>query len=106
MSSKQLARTVVDGRILTFTPVSGAPVTGYLAGMDDYHWLVVTPYDEQVLVHKSASKIDIGAKTYNQETLRADLERVIAPFRAHIQESGLVPMRSLSAVSATEGHTA
>lgn len=106
MSDKQLARTVLDGRILTFTTSTGDIVTGYLGGMDNYHWLVVTPQKEQVLVHKSAPKIKIGDKSYANEQYQDGLEKVIRPFRQNLQERGLIPTRSLSAVSATEGQSA
>lgn len=104
MSTKQLARTVADGRMVSFTTSTGDVVEGFLCGMDDFHWMVITPTLNQVLVHKSAPKIEIGPASYldpEHDTNRTAMEGIIRPFRAALQESGLVPSRSLSAVSAT-----
>jgi hypothetical protein len=102
MSSKQLARTVVDGKRVRFTTSAAVAVEGYLCGMDDYHWMVVTPGAEVVLVHKSAPLIEIGvAGMYASEPNLDTIEKIVRPFRDSLQESGLVPQRPLSVVSAT-----
>lgn len=82
MSTKQLARTVLDGRILTFTPLVGDPITGYLCGMDDFHWMVVTSRGTKHLIHKaSAPVIDFGVCQYDEEPNHPVLEQIVAPFR-------------------------
>jgi hypothetical protein len=87
MSSKQLARTVIDGRQLTFTPLVGNPITGYLCGMDDFHWMVVTATGTKHLVHKaSAPVIDFSdLATYQDEPLRDSLDGVVGPFRRFVE---------------------
>ena len=86
MSTKQLARTVLDGRLLTFTPLVGEPITGYLCGMDDFHWMVVTPYGSKHLVHKaSAPVIDFGDCRYIEEPDHPVLEKVVGPFRRFVE---------------------
>lgn len=65
MSDRQLARAATSGRRLTITFHTGEPITGYLVGSDDFHWLIAhiayAGADPQVtLVHKgSAPRIDI-----------------------------------------------
>lgn len=55
MSTKQMAYAARDGKRLTLNTSVGS-VTGYLVGMDDYHWLIaeVTETSEVCvsLVHK------------------------------------------------------
>lgn len=96
MSSKQLARTVLDGKQVTvWDGTSEAPVTGYLCGMDAYHWLIITPDDGEIhLIHKSAPRIKIHReKTYSVEPSHARLEKVVGPFRTSLTETGLIPAR-------------
>jgi hypothetical protein len=87
MSSKQLAKTVLDGRRVTFRFPSGEMVEGYLCGMDDYHWMVITSEGKKHLVHKgSASIIDLAdINSYSGERKHSDLERVVGPFRRFME---------------------
>lgn len=88
MSSKQLARTVIDGRRITLhVPGFEGPINGYLCGMDDFHWMVVTSVGEKYLVHKaSASAIHIADEsTYDSERCRGTLECVVGPFRRFVE---------------------
>lgn len=99
MSTKQLARTVLDGRKVTFN-LGFEVVTGYLCGMDDFHWAVITPHAQVHLVHKSAPLASIESQaSYANEPTRAALEKVVGPFRATLTEDGLIRPR----VPATEG---
>ena len=86
MSSKQLARTVLDGRRLTFRLTSGAEVEGYLSGMDDFHWMVVTSQGQKFLLHKgSTALIALGDESsYKDEPLYYEMEKVIRPFREFV----------------------
>jgi hypothetical protein len=97
MSSRQLARTVVDGKLLTFRFSSGEDLVGYLAGMDDFHWLVLTSEGCMVLVHKgSASRISVAAEsTYDDEERLSLLEQVVRPFREYLVQENLVPAHSV-----------
>lgn len=84
MSTKQLARTAIDGRLVTFRfPFGGETVQGYLCGMDDFHWMVITAQGEKHLIHKgSASVIHLSdVSTYSDEPLFEQLETIVAPFR-------------------------
>ena len=89
MSDKQLARSVLDGRLLTFCiPSIGIDLKGYLAGRDDYHWLVTTTDLRFFLVHKSAPLVEISAlDTYGNEPehVRIALDPIIGPFRRQIE---------------------
>lgn len=87
MSSKQLARTVVHGRKVSFQFPSGQVIEGYLCGMDDFHYMVVEPVTGQKhLIHKGGACIITLAdeSTYDVEPRFADLERVVAPFREYV----------------------
>lgn len=66
MSNKQIAKAATHGRLVTFQFLSTNPaheVTGYVVGMDDYHWMVASVLPEDLrsedevlalsLVHKS-----------------------------------------------------
>lgn len=68
MSDRQIAQAAINGRRVTFRFLSSQPaheITGYIVGMDDYHWMVASvvpeaerpnPTDPPVLnalVHKS-----------------------------------------------------
>jgi len=89
MSTKQLARTVIDGRLLHFRFASGVPsnLKGYLCGMDDFHWMIVTSKGQQHLVHKgSASIITIADEpSYADEPEREALEKLVAPYRSWVE---------------------
>ena len=87
MSSKQLARTVVDGRLLTFHLSTGDSIVGYLCGMDDFHWMIVTLDGGRHLIHKGAAAlIDIASEsTYDEEHHNSDLEEIISPFRQVVE---------------------
>lgn len=107
MSSKQMARTVLDGRMVSFRwPASNAEVTGYLCGMDDFHWMVIEPSTTKHLVHKGQTPMISFAtkKTYDGEPNKAALEQVIGPFREALAEQGLIPPRPVPATP--EGLTA
>ena len=103
MSSKQLARTVLDGKTVTFNLADG-PLTGYLCGMDDFHWMIVTPYGDKFLIHKaSAASIEISDNpTYEHLSsgMRDSLEVVVAPFRRWVEAAYFG--RSPDAPSASE----
>lgn len=103
MSSKQLAMTVVKAQQITITTSTGDVVSGYLGGMDDFHWMVVDLNADVVLVHKSAPKIEInsGCESYSELPNHTLIEKIVRPFRDSLQEEGLVPPRSSSPVSAT-----
>jgi hypothetical protein len=91
MSTKQLARTVQDGRMVTFIHQVGER-TGYLCGMDDFHWMIVTPECRTHLIHKgSAPFIDPAPDaTYRSEPNVDALERIVGPFRDYLEEANLI----------------
>lgn len=86
MSSKQLARTVMLGRRIALTLTNGEKIVGYLCGMDDFHWMVVTPDGEKALTHKgNVSVVRLGEEsTYESEPKREELEKVVGPFRQFV----------------------
>lgn len=89
MSSKQLARTVLHGRLLTFRLLTGDSITGYLCGMDDFHWMVVTGEGQKHLIHKASAGLITLADTasFEEEPLRDELEKIVGPFREFVQRS-------------------
>lgn len=94
MSSKQLARTAVDGRMITLI-FTGVPQTidGYLCGMDDFHLFVITPTGKKYLVHKGSIAVVSFAEqaNYRVEPNHRELEKVVGPFRAAVQRDHLAP---------------
>ncbi len=87
MSSKQLARSVIEGRQVTFDTETGT-FRGYLCGMDDFHWMIVTSNGFQLLIHKSAPVVTMGKDcTYDSEEHKDVLEDVVAPFRRYVEET-------------------
>lgn len=84
MSTKQMAQTVKDGRAVTLEFAEGQTLHGYLAGMDDYYWLVVDPDTAGItLVRKGA----VGAVVFDAEAgylsapAYSKIEPIIRPFR-------------------------
>jgi hypothetical protein len=105
MSSKQMARTVLDGKKVTFD-FGFTSVEGYLCGMDDFHWMVVTPEGQQHLIHKGQTPlISFSSQpTYDGEPQRRTLEKIIGPFRSRLADIGVIPRRAVPATP--EGLTA
>lgn len=96
LSRKQLGRTVAEGcRIIVHLPnlPFDSPLVGYLCGVDDYHWMVVTPEGKKVLVHKGAAAlIELSDEpTLADEPRRDELERLVRPFVGYLEDRGLVP---------------
>lgn len=87
MSDKQLARTVIDGRMLTFRLSDGSQIDGYLCGMDDFHWLVVTETASKFLIHKGrvlyVLLYDFSA--FSEESNFDALEKIVKPFRERVK---------------------
>jgi len=82
-----MAQTVKDGREVTLDFVSGAVITGYLAGMDDYYWLVFDiESNELVLVRKGAVSVVrfSNGLSYQAFAGKARLEPIIRPFRDYV----------------------
>lgn len=90
-SDREIAFAVRTGQRVTFNPLVGEPVTGYVGGMDDFHWKVATIEDGNVvvvLVHKTAATVKVHPKpTYNDDEHRHDLEQIVAPFRDYVMRT-------------------
>ena len=87
MSTKQLAQTVKDGRKLRFNFPSGDPLVGYLGGMDDYHWLVVTATSKHLIHKGNVTMVDIFSESTYDREMTDDMEAVIGPFRRYIDSN-------------------
>lgn len=82
VSTRDMCKAAVDGRLLKIRLIDGHELCGYLAGMDDYHWKVVTPKLEVSLVHKAAAAvIVINGPTLAEESRREAIEAIIRPFQ-------------------------
>jgi len=88
-SDREIAFAVRTGQLVTFHPAVGEPVTGYVCGMDDFHWKAIVPSDNSVhLIHKSAPVVRVHPEpTYDQETNKDDLEKVVSAFRAWVMRT-------------------
>jgi hypothetical protein len=83
LSTKQLGFAVKEGRQVHFEFPDREPITGYICGMDDFHWMVITPQGNKKLIHKgSASAIELpNEATYDTEPQKELLDSVVLPFR-------------------------
>lgn len=107
LSTKQLQRTVLDGRQVTFHFAAGIPVhgiTGYICGMDDFHWMVVTSRGQQHLIHKGSAVFVTLAETpsWNAEPIREQLDEVVGPYRQWVARNvfGRDPQPAREAITA------
>ena len=82
-SSKQLAFAAVRGSLISFKPVDMEPVSGYLVGIDDYHYVVAVPDQTSAkitLIHKQCPFVSIGNNS--------DLENASIPTREFVSLVG------------------
>lgn len=81
-----MVKTVMDGREVSLALVNGQEIAGYLGGMDDYHWLIVRPDAEVVLVHKAAALTVTFSKDcwYERENYYDAIEKIVGPFREYV----------------------
>lgn len=89
LSKKQLTASAVKGRMVTFhISFTEETISGYLCGMDDFHWMVITPSGSKHLIHKAnVSVVDLlESPTYANEENHEELESVVAPFRDWIDK--------------------
>lgn len=92
MSQKQIAQAVVYGRKITFWPLDGEPIIGYVCGWDDDYYSIVEPHPEggfkHQLIHKAGTPvIELHREqTYDdeEEDVREQMERIVHPFRRWI----------------------
>jgi hypothetical protein len=98
MSDRQIAKAATSGKRITFRFLSSQPfheVSGYVVGMDDYHWLIasVLPEEERAetdekisisMVHKSrVDLILIGRKALQAEPVADAITSVGQGFWDH-----------------------
>lgn len=122
MSDRQIAYAATAGRKVTFTSVQALhpPITGYVCGSDDYHWLVA--YTDETsenvttsLVHKGlAPTVTISpVSTLADEppAIRAAIEGIGRGFwlfcdKTYFGKDGQVPEQSgtVSAFAKTASH--
>ncbi len=84
MSTRQITESVLRGRRVVFTYERRPPVSGYVAGLDDFHWMVVDPVTLNVLlVHKAlAPVVEIARESsYLEEPNLVEIDRIVSPFR-------------------------
>ena len=85
MSSKQMAYAATSGRRVSFSFLAANhQVSGYLVGMDDYHWLVacLVPGEVQTtLIHKSSADL---VTISNESTLDSEHDYI----KVAVQEIG------------------
>lgn len=81
-SDRQIYQAVKQGKAVQFVTVCGEKVTGWVFGMDDYHWGVVTPTGEVHCVHKSAPLMTVTDHLLERQAVgtREDIEPLVQPF--------------------------
>lgn len=88
MSSKQMARAAVNGnRITVLFLSSDTSVSGYVVGMDDFHWMLAVPQQnevETVLIHKGGPdlvRIDrVHLLSHESHWVADEVHRIGGPF--------------------------
>lgn len=93
MSLKQLGRTVLDGRKVTWYVLGVGDITGYLAGIDDDSWFVLEPTEKtekkvrrRIIQKGLCPALEIhDHRTYDEEPLREEMERQISRFRTYLK---------------------
>lgn len=95
MSRKQLGRAAADGKLITFHRSEYGPVTGYLVGMDDFHWLVVSTQQEQLLVHKglTPSLLIHPESTLQGSTIESLVNEIGSAFRSYCMREFAPPRK-------------
>lgn len=86
MSDKQLAYAVEHNIPVTFRLLGSNPtvdVTGWVSGMDDYHWSVVDADNQVRLIHKGTALVEPGRESQEPPE---EVEKTIAPFRKWVSE--------------------
>jgi hypothetical protein len=79
-----MLRAAIRGSLMTFVFSLDDTVTGYLCGVDDFHWLVATADTaELMLIHKTApGRVYIGTgEDLDREADRDRYHKIIGPFR-------------------------
>ncbi len=84
LSDKQVAYSVRDGCPVTAYLDGHGPVTGYIYGADDYHWVLVTSDLDRFLIHKSTHLMFGREDTYAGERRHDELEQLVGPYRAWV----------------------
>lgn len=82
-SDRQIAFAVRDGKMVTVTISTGEKVTGYVFGVDDFHWLIITPHVETLMVHKSAPSVLIHQKS-TLDAAHAEVQTLVSHFRSSV----------------------
>lgn len=105
MSDRQMARAAVDGRLITFIQQlrmdwdePNAALSGFLVGMDDYHWMIVPDSVNKsedlpvILVHKSCPFVMISRDVFlgdQPEPFRAAVRKIGSGFWSHCRQEHL-----------------
>jgi hypothetical protein len=95
VSTKQMAYTVRDGCKVTFLFEHLPSVSGYLVGMDGYHWKVITPDLDIYLIHKASACVNLGKlnqeSSLKTEENKDEIERLVVPFRQFLRDREIIP---------------
>lgn len=84
LSDKQVDWSVYHGQLVTAYLAGGHSVTGYVYGADRYHWSLVSGDLDTYLVPRSSALAFGPAGSYAAEPRRADLDKLVAPYRRHL----------------------
>lgn len=83
---RQIIQSVRHGRRCTFRPIDNDEITGYIAGIERFHYFVLSVEGgvvRQHLIHKSCPVIELHAgSTFELETedIRAALTKIMGRF--------------------------
>lgn len=87
-SDRQIARAVKERLRVTFQIANYPAVSGWVCGVDDYHWVVATEQGTTLLIHKSCPLVTITTTSLDDANLkRGALESITQatePFRNRV----------------------
>lgn len=88
-SDKQIARAVKDYLRVSFKMFSDSPpISGWVCGADDYHWVAYTEQQMTLLVHKSCPLVTINNTPLDEmrmdEEMREKIREAVDPYRNYV----------------------
>lgn len=85
-SDRQIAHAVRDRKMVKAILPNGEDVSGFVYGSDDYHWGIVTLDDRTLLVHKSATCVEILPWGVDDRPESSFIREVTEPFRDYVMQ--------------------
>ena len=81
-------QSVKDRKAVRITLVTGEVLTGWIYGVDDYHWGLVEADGSTHMVHKTAPCLSVVDASIGdlREEYRSEVEALADPFRRYVMK--------------------